>query len=74
MYYQDLLILLVFLIVIFVLVVIIIWFWQVLLVVQLSQQCVGSTAVQEVYRTGGGAKEVQKIRIRSDELQSSCFH
>lgn len=74
MYYQDLLILLVFLIVIFVLVVIIIWFWKVLLVVQLSQQCVGSTAVQKVYRTGGGAKEVLKIRIRSDELQSSGFH
>ncbi len=46
--YQNFLILLFLLIVILILIIIVIWLWQVLLVIQLSKQCIGSTAVQEV--------------------------
>lgn len=49
LYYQDLLVFLVLLIVIFVLVVVVVRLWEVFFIVQLCQQRVGATAVQEVW-------------------------
>lgn len=54
--YQDLLVLLVLLIVIFILVVIIIRFWQIFLIIQLSQEGVGAATVQEVWNNQADMK------------------
>lgn len=71
MYYQDLLILLVLLIVVFVLIVVVIRLRQVLLIVQLGQECVGTTAVQEVCRM---LKETHKRKHNNVSVFLACSH